>query len=84
MKRGGSRKGIPNKLTHDLRAMVEGALQDAGGRQYLAQQAIENPAAFMSLVGKCLPRDVKVTGELTLMQLLSAAMHRAESQVTVQ
>jgi len=35
--------------------MIIGALEDVGGRDYLAQQAVENPTAFMSLVGRVLP-----------------------------
>ncbi len=55
---GGSRKGVPNKLTFELKTMIEGALQDAGGQEYLKRQATESPAAFLSLVGKLLPKDI--------------------------
>lgn len=48
-------KGVPNKVTKALKAMILGALDDAGGQQYLATQATANPAAFMTLVGKVLP-----------------------------
>jgi len=60
-KRGGFRpgagrpKGSPNKVQADVKAMILGALSDAGGRAYLTQQALENPSAFMVLVGKVLP-----------------------------
>jgi hypothetical protein len=54
----GRGKGNPNKLTKDVKAMILGALDDAGGQKYLAQQATLNPAAFMTLVGKCLPREI--------------------------
>lgn len=56
---GGSRKGVPNKMTADLRAMIVGALEDAGGRAYLAEKAIDNPGPFLALVGKCLPKEIK-------------------------
>ena len=55
---GGSRKGRPNKMNSDLKAMILGALDDAGGQQYLAEQARANPAAFMTLLGKVLPLQV--------------------------
>jgi hypothetical protein len=55
---GGSRKGRPNKMNSDLKAMILGALDDAGGQQYLAEQARANPAAFMTLLGKVLPHQV--------------------------
>lgn len=57
----GRPKGVPNKLTADLKSMILGALSDVGGREYLAQQALESPGAFMTLVGKVLP--LQVTGE---------------------
>jgi hypothetical protein len=55
---GGSRKGRPNKINSDLKAMILGALDDAGGQQYLTEQARANPAAFMTLLGKVLPHQV--------------------------
>lgn len=57
-KTGGRSKGTPNKVTGDLRSMVLGALEDAGGRKYLAKQAEENPNAFLALLGRCLPKDI--------------------------
>lgn len=35
--------------------MVERALHKAGGVEYLARQAEQNPVAFLSLVGRVLP-----------------------------
>lgn len=54
-RRGGRSKGTPNKLTGDVRAMILEALQNKGGVKYLEEQAVSNPNAFMSLVGKVLP-----------------------------
>lgn len=54
-KTGGRQKGTTNKLNADIKAMILGALHDAGGREYLARQAEENPAPFMALLGKILP-----------------------------
>ncbi len=59
---GGSRKGKPNKITHDIKAMVVGALAAEGGQVYLQEQARKNPAAFMGLVGKVLPLQITGTG----------------------
>lgn len=53
--KGGSRKGIPNKVTKALKEMILGALDQAGGQDYLAAQAQDNPGAFLQLVGKVLP-----------------------------
>src|ERR1700736_4385937 len=56
----GRPKGVPNKLTADIKEMIVGALRDAEGQAYLARQAEENPGAFMTLVGKVLP--MQLTG----------------------
>jgi hypothetical protein len=54
----GRRKGVPNKITADVKAMVLGALEKShkdGGVGYLVEQSEKNPVAFMGLVGKVLP-----------------------------
>lgn len=55
----GRPKGMPNKTTAELRQMVLDALEMAGGTQYLADKADDNPGAFLALVGKCLPKEIK-------------------------
>jgi len=54
-KTGGRVAGTPNKVTKSLRDMILGALDAAGGQEYLTRQAEKNPAAFMTLLGKVLP-----------------------------
>lgn len=61
-RRGGRQKGTPNKVTGDVRAMVLLALKNVGGVKYLEDQAKENPGAFMTLVGKTLPREITGAG----------------------
>lgn len=55
----GRAKGVPNKITKQLKDMILGALDDAGGQAYLTAQAKEAPAAFMALLGKVLPSEIK-------------------------
>jgi hypothetical protein len=55
LNRRGRPAGTPNRVTGSIKAMIEGALKDAGGREYLARQAEQNPVAFMGLVGRVLP-----------------------------
>lgn len=55
---GGRKKGTPNKINADVRAMILEALDDVGGPRYLSRQAQENPVAFMGLVGKILPTKI--------------------------
>lgn len=63
--RGGRAKGTPNKLTAALKDMILTALNEAhpeGGIEYLKLQAMLNPTAFLTLVGKVLP--LQVAGEM--------------------
>lgn len=39
--------------------MILAALDSAGGQQYLVQQATKNPSAFLQLIGKVLPSEIK-------------------------
>lgn len=65
-KTGGIKKGTPRKETQLLTEMIDGALAKLGGMDWLEQQGRENPTAFMSLIGKRLPKDLSVTGNLNL------------------
>jgi hypothetical protein len=58
----GRPKGVPNKITTDLKRAILEAAEAAGGEGgtagYLTKQATSNPAAFMTLLGKVLPTTV--------------------------
>lgn len=56
----GRPKGVPNKMTTEVKEMILAALDGAGGISYLIDKAETHPAAFLSLVGKVLP--MQVTG----------------------
>ena len=62
--KGGSRKGIPNKATKELKDMILGALDAAGGVDYLTERANDprTASAFIALVGKVLPMTVQGPG----------------------
>lgn len=62
--KGGSRKGIPNKVTKELKEMILSALDGAGGVEYLEKRANDprTASAFLSLVGKVLPMTVQGPG----------------------
>lgn len=68
----GRKPGTPNKATAELRDLVLGALDRAGGEKYLVRQARRNPAAFLGLLGKCLPRDITITGSMTWAAIVDA------------
>lgn len=59
----GRKKGVPNKITGDVKAMILAALEGAGGADYLLAQSQDNPTAFLTLVGKVLPLQVSGPGD---------------------
>ncbi len=59
----GRPKGLQNKFTLDVKAMILAALDKAGGPDYLLAQSEANPTAFLTLVGKVLP--MTVAGDAT-------------------
>ena len=76
----GRKKGVPNKLSQDMKTMLEQALKRAGENvqkkrrslkdlepsvAYLADQAEDNPQAFMGLLRSLLP--AKIDLDVTLM-----------------
>lgn len=65
IKTGGRKAGTPNKNNKELKEMILGALSAKRGQAWLEQQMDENPTAFMSLLGKILPQQMKseITGK---------------------
>lgn len=55
----GRPKGVPNKLTSDVRAAIQAAFNGLGGADWLMEKAQENPTAFMTLLGKIIPAQVQ-------------------------
>lgn len=62
----GRPKGMPNKVTAALKDMILGALSDAGGQTYLLKQARQEPKAFLALLGRVLPQEIKGDQTLTV------------------
>lgn len=62
----GKPKGAISKINRSIKDMILGALEDAGGRDYLARQAEQNPVAFMGLVGRVLPLQLANNGDQPL------------------
>lgn len=75
---GGRPKGSTNKNTAEIKDMIRGALNDAGGQKYLCSQAKSNPVAFMGLIGKIIPQDVRNQLDIgpTLEKILAEAYAR--------
>jgi len=62
----GRPKGSVNKLTASVKEMLEGALSEIGGKDYFVTQATANPAAFLSLVGKLMPKDINLAATINV------------------
>lgn len=61
----GRPKGMPNKVTAELKQMILDALDASGGVKYLTERANDpkTQGAFLSLIGKVLPLTVQGPGE---------------------
>ena len=65
-KTGGRKKGTPNKITALLKDEILQAAEQAhpdGRVGYLTQQAMQNPTAFLTLLGKVLPTQFAGDGD---------------------
>ncbi len=76
----GRPKGVPNKTTTAIKDLIIGALDKAGGLEYLVKQANTNPTAFLTLVGKVIP--LQVAGDpdnpvkmVTIVELVAPSIH---------
>lgn len=60
----GRPKGAQNKNTGAIKDMLLASLDSVGGQAYFQRQAEENPNAFMALIAKIIPAEVKkeITG----------------------
>lgn len=81
---GGSRQGVPNAIPASVKQMVEAALSEAGGVDYLTAMALQEPKSFLALVGKLIPQ--RLVGEITvldpdnLLSRLAEGRERAKAQ----
>lgn len=56
----GRKKGVPNRLTREVKAAIENAFVELGGEKYLVRVGRKYPAVFAQLIGKLLP--LQLTG----------------------
>lgn len=75
-KRPGQGKRGPGKVTKALKDMILGALDDAGGQEYLRQCAMDpkTRSAYLTLLGKVLPTEQRLANpDGSPLQALSVA-----------
>lgn len=77
-KTGGRQKGVPNRINRDLKEMILGALDQAGGVKYLVAQAHDKPQAFLALVGRVLPMTVASDPENPLLTGITVTLVQPE------
>lgn len=80
-------KGSKNKVTAAVKDMIEGALTELGGQEWLVKQARKSQRgaiAFMALVSKLVPRDLHVSGQLSLEQLIAGSYEQPADSGHVQ
>src|SRR4051812_34198946 len=78
---GGSRKGVPNRVTADVRAMILAALDRVGGEDYLVQQAHNNPKTFLSLLGRIIPTQITGRGDKDLFPVQEMTTAELEARI---
>ena len=61
----GRPKGVLNKTTQGVKKAIEEAFDRAGGVEYLVKVAQKDPRAFLALLAKLIPTDIKVEGNVT-------------------
>ena len=57
-------KGSSNKDNQVIKDMIRLALSRKGGAEYFERQADENPASFMTLIGKLIPAEVNIDADI--------------------
>lgn len=80
----GRAKGSQNKINRDVKEMVMKSLEMVGGEEYLAFQAFNNPAAYMSLVGKTLPKEFNIELQIASRDLLDTLNARRQQLADMQ
>lgn len=61
-RRGGRKRGTPNKTTATTKAKLEEAFRRLGDVEAFVEWAQGEPTEFYKLWGKLVPRDVEVSG----------------------
>jgi hypothetical protein len=80
-KTGGRQRGTPNKLTADIKAAIEGALDAVGGQQYLERVAQEQPQVFCALLGRLLPKTQNQTVSMQVDQKKPIDMYEGAKRI---
>lgn len=76
-RRGGRKKGTPNRLTRSVKEAIFESFKTLGGAKYLVQLARKDPRSYSQLLGRIIPTEVageiNLTHERALEELEAAA-----------
>ena len=80
----GRQKGSKNRTPERVVAQILKSLDFVGGTKYLAQMAVEQPVAYLSLIGKVIPRQSNITGSIQVDQrvVVTDAKEWLQQQIT--
>jgi len=76
----GRKKGVPNKLTANVREAIQKAFLEAGGESYLVKIAKEDPRTFCTLLGKLLPTQVDAQVDQPIQYTIVTGVPRADDE----
>lgn len=65
-KTGGRKKGTPNKTTVQVKEAILAAFEELGGAEYLIAVGEEDHKTFIALLGKLVPLEATVHGDITI------------------
>ena len=66
----GRPKCAVNKVTKTLREAIESSFETVGGADYLVKMAKEQPASYMTLLGKVLPAHMNIRADTGKFELI--------------
>ena len=62
-------KGAIGRLNRDMKEVIFHAFEKAGGSAYLVKQAHSEPKAFLSLLGRIVPNEVRLDANIAILDL---------------
>lgn len=78
-KTGGRKAGTPNKTTKLIKDCVLSSLEEVGGVDYLVKQAYEHPTAYIGLLAKVLP--IQLKGDIGVQHSISVSLKQILERV---
>src|SRR5262245_58745836 len=84
----GRKRGVRNKLTSEMKALVRGALHAVGGQEYLERAArsrhVSERIAFLSLCGRVIPVEVQAEASEALVVNITTLAVTSDGRVIEQ